>query len=634
VPRITRQSIEDVRQRADIVALIGDYTVLKKAGASWRGLSPFAQEKTPSFYVHPDKGFFYCFSTAQGGDLFRFLMLKEGLNFQEAVERAASRFAIPLQYDEGGPSREERSLRALLLGIHETAATAYAAAFNAADAAPIREYWTTQRRFSLATAEDFQIGYAPPDGASLARTLLKAGFAKDALSKCGLFTGMDYAPDPLRWRAKFRGRLIIPIRDAQGRVIAFTARLLPFIAQDERDPSREAKYVNSPETEIFHKSQVLFNLDRAKIAVGDDAPFVLVEGQLDAIRAYSCGVKTAIASQGTAIGAEHLALIHRYSRRVDALLDADRAGQAAALKLLPLAMRAGVEVRVLGVPGGKDPDEYFAAAGPEGWPAVRDNARSAIAFAVRGLLPTGGRTPMAQKLDALQSLFAMIAEAESAIVREDALSEVSRLASIDLTAIRRDFERFAHQRRRPAAAGNNTTANPADADGAGVSDGYAGSAAAAAAAPLNTAEEQLLALLLHHADLARPLASMLDAAWLDTAAPAGNLLNRVTAEITEGDWPGAEAAQALVESEQETNLLARLLLPLGEQATKEDPVVAANRCLGELFRRFVARRRQEISADITALPPADFEAARQLQKEDAELRTLLKKPPALPAGPV
>jgi DNA primase len=658
VPRITRQSIEDVRQRADIVALIGDYTALKKSGASWRGLSPFAPEKTPSFYVHPDKGFFYCFSTTQGGDIFRFLTLKEGLSFQEAVERTAARFNIPLQYEEGGPTREERSLRAQLLAIHEAAASLYAKAFKAKDAgaAEVRDYWTQQRRFSLEIAAQFQIGFAPVDGGGLARALLQAGFGKEALAKSGLFTGMDYAPDPLRWRPKFRGRLIIPIRDVQGRTVAFTARLLPFVTQDERDPTRDSKYVNSPETEIFHKSQILFNLDKAREAAsemakshagksGVDVPFVLVEGQLDAIRAYSCGITTAVASQGTSIGAEHLALLRRYTRRVDALLDADRPGQAAALKLLPLAMRAGIEVRVLGVPGGKDPDEYFAGAGAEGLQAVLDSATSAIAFAVRGLLPPGVTHSTTQKLDALQAIFEIIAEAESAVARDDALREVCRLARVDPIAAQRDFQRFEQGRRRRAVSAATTSAtattgaegtagNGADSGtGTGAGAGASGASQSASAAPpppLNTAEEKLLAFMLHYPGAASRLAERLDPAWIDTGTPVGRLLDRVAAAAVEGDWLGVETVHSLTESGEEANLVAGLLV-----AGRQVPGDAANAGLAALFNRFINRRRSEIAASIAALGAGDgAEDGAQLMELQRELTVLRKKlkepPPSLP----
>ncbi|MDR3229715.1 MAG: DNA primase [Puniceicoccales bacterium] len=623
--RITRQCVDDVRSRADFVALVNDYTALKKSGASWKGLSPFTSEKTPSFYVHPHKEMCWCFSTGQGGDIFRFIMLKEGLNFQEAVERVASRFGIEVKYEDtpGGESRDTRSLRAQLLTLHEVAVAHYAAAFFAKDAAAaqVREYWLTQRKFTAEVAEQFQIGFAPvADSGGLIRLLNKRGFTKNALAQSGLFTGVDYTPDPLRWHARFRGRLMIPIRDAQGRTVAFTARVLPFLPPDEKDPTRDAKYVNSPETEIFKKSQILFNLDKARAAArAGDTPVVLVEGQLDAIRAYTCGVTTAVAGQGTAIGHAHFMLLRRFTRRVDILLDSDRAGQDAMLKILPLALAAEIEARILHVPGGKDPDEYFADAGAEGWPAVRDSVSDATEFAAKALLPKGATAhSTAERMDALQKLFAIVAEAKSAVLRSEMLEKIVRLTLFDRRGVERDFEVFLRTFRSRANAGTSGADGAGGAGGAGggaaggsggaaassgggggaakaaqggsaVASGGSGAVAGGAAGqtggnapargngaygaarqvapsqplstvPLNSVEETLLVLALNHDTLPQVLAPQLEHEWLDASSAAGRLLNRVLAEAQEEQWRGKAMIHELPETEAEQNLVARLLV--------------------------------------------------------------------------
>ena len=449
------------------------------------------------------------------------------------------------------------------------------------------------------------------DGGGLARALLKAGFSGDVLRKSGLFVGMDYSPDPLRWRARFRGRLMIPIRDVQGRVVAFTARQLELTPKD--DPSHEAKYVNSPETEIFRKSLMLFNLDKARVNVREGMPLILVEGQLDAIRAYTCGVLTAVASQGTAIGAEHVALLRRYTNRVDVLLDADRAGQAAVLRLLPLAFQSGLDIRVLHVPGGKDPDEYFAAHGATGWPAVRDSAIGAIAFAVRALIPSDGTLTTVQKLDALQTLFAIIAQADSAVVRDETLNEVCRLASLDPNAVRSDFQRY-QQRQRHRPAGNATAvATGMDAGGGALS------------APLVTAEETLLALLLKTGtgEFAQAVASVVQHEWLDTSMVAGRLLDRVLAEIAYGDCQAP--LSALAETQEEINLFSQISF---SPVPFNDERAQVNECIVALFNRFVRRRRAEIARKIATLPAsAPPEKTRALQEEEISLRKALQLPP-------
>ncbi|MDR1498051.1 MAG: DNA primase [Puniceicoccales bacterium] len=635
MPRISRQSVDDVRQRADFVSLAGDYTTLKKVGSSWKGLSPFATEKTPSFYVHPDKGFFYCFSTSQGGDIFRFIALKEGLNFQESVERIAQRFGIPLKYEKGNLSHEDHSLRSQLLAIHEIATSFYFATFHEKNdlSASIRQYWINDRHFTLKIAEEFKIGFAPVNGGNLTQTLLKKGFSKEALAKSGLFTGIDYSPnDPRRWLPRFHGRLIIPIRDTQSRVVAFSARILPFSPQN--DPTREAKYLNSPETEIFHKSQILFNLDKARDAVrSSTAPIVLVEGQLDAIRAYSCGITTAVASQGTAISTEHIALLRRYTRRIDALLDADRAGQNAALKLIPLALRANIELRFLSIPNGKDPDEYLALAGTTGWHAIESTATTAIAYATRTFLPPNTPRSQAQKHDALQSLFEIIAQAESSTTRKDALNEICRIAGLDILSTDKDFhlfEKTLRRRRNNNDTDNNTTSPPPESPSS-----------------LNSATETLLYLALTYKTLITPLATITNPEWIDASTLAGQLLNRLLAAVTEGIWQHDQASHLLSETDSERDFLARTLItyntirpissPLKKTQThthatltEEEITAIANESLHKLFNLFARKRRDEINAIITSLPPDDTSTLPRLQKEENFLRQKLKSPPRLP----
>ncbi|MDR1817385.1 MAG: DNA primase [Puniceicoccales bacterium] len=665
MPKITRQSIEDVRQRADIVAFIGDYTHLKKEGAKYRGLSPFATEKTPSFYVNPDKGFFYCFSTAQGGDIFKFLIIKEGLNFQESVERVAARFGIRLEYEQADVAPEDATLRAQLYAIHEIAAARYAAAFRERDSGGefIREYWTARRRFPLETAEEFQIGFAPVSGGDIAASLLATRrFSTEALKRCGLFVGTDYSNDPRRWRARFRGRLIIPIRDTQGRVVAFTARQLELTPTD--DPTHDAKYINSPETDIFHKSQILFNLDKAREEVrkierakpAEPPAVLLVEGQLDAIRCHSCGLRTAVAGQGTSIGADHFRLIKRFASRVDALLDADRAGQAALFnKVLPGAIAEGLETRVLSVPGGKDPDEYFAAAAAgdgsaggagdatariaEARAALLATSRSALAFAMDTLLPPDRRHSPEEKDAALTTLLDLVEAQSAPVKRAEMRREITRATGIEervmdevlrqrARAKRIEQRRAAARKSAPPPAVPAPTVPPEDygADPVIVGNGNdAGTVPATAASPAaetspavlagrrfrgavkpkhNSQEEVLLKLVVNHTGVAEALAPVLNHVFLDKSEPAGQLLDRVLAEAQEGQWAGAEMLPELAETEEERNFVALIFAApsedggaaagTGAAAIKDTPEELTNRALEEL----IAQRGQPLYEDI------------------------------------
>ncbi|TAG30916.1 MAG: DNA primase, partial [Verrucomicrobia bacterium] len=299
MPRLKDSCKQDLKLRISIVDVVARVATPRRAGGSkFKALCPFHQEKSPSFHFDADKGFYKCFGCGKAGDIFSFVQETEGLNFTEAVETLAQRFNVPLEYEEGvsGPSREERSLRQELFDLHEFATDHLHQAFKGAGeaAAWMRRYWTVERRFPSELADEFKIGLADPSGSGLGAAMLRKKFSEAAIRACGLFYLYDDALLTVQaLRPRFRGRLMIPIRDHQGRVVAFTARQTALTPAD--DNSRDAKYVNSPETPIFSKSNLLFNLDRARAHVGEGKPFVMVEGQLDALRCWSVGLKTAIA---------------------------------------------------------------------------------------------------------------------------------------------------------------------------------------------------------------------------------------------------------------------------------------------------------------------------------------------------
>ena len=258
--RIKDTYVTDLKARVPILDVVTAHVKLKRAGKSWKGLSPFSQEKTPSFYVHPDKNMFKCFSTDKGGDAIRFVQLVENLTFVEALETLGTRFNFPVEYEHGSASeaRQASSVRAELFQMHEEASSWYRERFLAEDegGAFIRDYWTKQRNFPLELAEEFEVGFAPVKG-GIGALFREKQYRKEALGKSGLFFSGG--------SERFRGRLMIPIRETQGRIVAFTARQLELTPQD--DPAREAKYVNSPETPIFRKGNLLFNMDKARLHV-------------------------------------------------------------------------------------------------------------------------------------------------------------------------------------------------------------------------------------------------------------------------------------------------------------------------------------------------------------------------------
>jgi DNA primase len=622
MPVIKPTCINDLKMRVSVVDVVSRVATLKKAGNRFKGLCPFHQEKTPSFHVDPDKGFFKCFGCGKAGDIITFVRETEGLGFTEAIEALGQRFGIVIEYEEGsgGPSREERSLRQEIFDLHEQAAAHFHQAFLASDATGdfMRGYWTDQRKFPRELAEEFRIGAAGPDGSGLGAFLMRRKFSEAALRQCGLFFVREEATLTLgALKPRFRGRLMIPIRDHQGRVVAFTARQTALTPED--DPAREAKYVNSPETPIFTKGNLLFNLDRARTAVGEGHPFVLVEGQLDALRCWQVGLKTAIAPQGTSITEPQLQLLRRYHTQVECFLDSDAAGQKASLRFLPMALKAGLEVRFLTLAGaGKlDPDLLFQEKGLPAYEDLRRSSLSAVAYAGGAFLPNARGATAEQQSRAAQAIVELIAASESSVVRENLLAEASRHLLLPQRVLQQELEDFLARRGRQAAA------RPSPA--AAVADAAPGPRAAAGITP----EHELLLILLHFETLARPLADALPHDWIDTGHPAGRLLNRFLAEIAHDHWPGREQLDPLLESEEERALVASLLF---ETPQLDEPIRQVTQGLARLRLRALTPRLRQIELDL-ANPRTDIDSDPiSLLKERSELQRQLQQPITLHAA--
>lgn len=618
MPQIARRSIDALRDKADIVSLAGEYTQLRQRGREWWGLSPFKTERTPSFKVNPDSGLWYCFSTQQGGDVFKLVMAREGLDFVEAVERVATRFGHQLEYESGRPG-EAPSLRRQLLEIHDLVADYWHRCLrdDPQHGDWIRRYWTETRRFPLEVADDFRIGFAPVDDARLLQGLLRKGFEPAALAGSGLFFGTERSPDPARWRCRFRGRLVIPIRDIQGRPIAFTARSLEITPQD--DPTREAKYVNSPETELFKKTRTIFNFDRAKDNRPGGEPFVLVEGQLDAIRCHAAGIPGAVAAQGTAVTEEHLTQIKRFSNQLLVFLDADAAGQKAALRLLPIGLRAGLDIRFVAVPDGKDPDTFFSEpANAARWPELVAAARSSMQFCVRSLIPPeAAGQPLAARLSRLGELFQVLDQCGAEEIAQEALTEAARIAGIGIREVHLAYERDRSSRRaqRPAAQLQAMAPGLAPAD--------------AARQPLSTPETDLCRILLSREGCILDISQVLPLEWVETETPVGKLLGALLSEALHGEFDNLRSALGRLDSDSQATAARMSGEPLGEQVDETEVRRMLNAALRSFHSRHILSRIRTLDARIASHPPGDLEGLGQLQREKIELRRALQSPPSL-----
>ena len=622
MPVIKPTCLRDLKVRVNIVDVVSRVATLRKAGSRFKGLCPFHNEKSPSFHVDPDKGLYHCFGCGKSGDTIQFVRDTEQLGFTEAIEALGKRFGVPIEYEEGsgGPSREERSLRQEIFDIHELAAEHFHQVFKGASAtgAWMRAYWTDKRRFTLELADEFKRGAAEPADSTLAAALLKKKFSEEALRQCGLFFVRDGAIMGLgSFKSRFRGRLMIPIRDHQGRVVAFTARQTDLTPED--DPAREAKYVNSPETPIFTKGNLLFNLDRARTQAGEGKPFVLVEGQLDALRSWSVGLKTAIAPQGTSITEGQLVLLRRYHTQVECFFDGDSAGQKAALRFLPMALKAGLEVRFLGGATDTkiDPDLLFLKKGLAGYDEVRKGALSAMAFACHALLPSPETATPEQKARIAQELHALILNAESEVARSQFLAEAAQLLRLPLSALQRDFDAQRVRLNRQQAA---RPAAPATSEGAPVSEIPQG-------ATKDTSEHHLLLFILHFETLGRPLSLTLPHDWIDLTHPAGVLLNRFLAEFEQDSWPGHDHLETLLESQEERALVASLLF---ESPKVDDPIKVANEALRQIQSRALEPRSRQIELALANAHADSNVDANSLFKELLDIKRQLRAPLRLP----
>ena len=603
MPRVTQSSLETIKHQVNLVDVVSPYVQLKRAGRSWKGLSPFTQEKTPSFYVHPDRGFYKCFSTGEGGDCFTFIMKQENLEFGEAIEFLAKKFNITLEYEAGGPSREEVSLRKQLFELHELATTWFHQQFMDSDeAAPVRDYWKNQRGFTAETAKEVKIGYAPAARDAFALYCKERKISPAAMHQSGLFFAREGERNHEYFKSRFRGRLMIPIRDVQGRVVAFTARQLAQTPED--DPAREAKYVNSPETPIFHKGRILFGMDHARTHLKEGGSFLLVEGQLDAIRCWSVGLHTAVAPQGTAITDDQMHLLRRYEpSSVECLLDGDSAGRKAALRALPLAFKAGLEFRFLLLPEKADPDDLLRQHGAEALEPLRKTAKSGIELAIADSLPEGRAPTTHEKTTALRTIFELLHHVQSEVAREDYIQIAARLVNVDPQAALRDFQKV------PAPRPSFNSEQSAETTPKPTRD------------PLLTqATWELLWLVLHHPEYGNKLSEIIDYEWINTNSTTGSLLSRLLAELREGLIENANEVETIIDTVEERQLLADIH---SRELSVEEPAKHIASCLDRLRRNYVDAQVKELRQKSMNAEP---EMQIRLMREQKMLLSHLKVP--------
>lgn len=563
---IPPEIVEQVRHACDIVDVIGSYVPLKKSGAKYKALSPFNKEKTPSFFVDPAKQIFKCFSSGHGGDVFKFLMVHDNMSFPEAVRRLAQRAGIVIP--ENGPhDPEARSRREELLALNAAVADWWHKLLRSDPSAEAARAYLKSREFGSDMAEEFGLGYAPEGWDSTLTWAKKAGYSPSALEAGRLVATSESG----RVYDFFRGRLMIPIYNDAGEVVAFSGRLL--------DPEAKAqKYVNSHETPVFIKSRILFGLNKTKRAIIEEGSAIVCEGQIDLMRCWQKGIRNIVASQGTAFTDSHARILKRLAGEVVICFDADNAGQNAAQRSIDVLLKEDLQVRIARIPKGEDPDSLLRKQPV----TVFENILREAKDYTRHLLDTACEaeditSPRGRGLVA-QKLALVIAKIPNAVQREGFLLEVARRLQVPRAVLEEEVRKAEGQQRRAPTATEETQTAPSEQQ--------------ASTEPLHVDKmiEALLSLLLATSELVPQVTRQLNHAWIEDLGGADVLLQLLDAHAHDA-WE--DAVQFMEECDERTkNYLAGLLLTPSPTPTETTLEKYADQLIQNLEKRWKQQRLQ------------------------------------------
>jgi DNA primase len=425
---------ERVKQQADIVRVIGEYVRLKKTGQNFTGLCPFHQEKSPSFAVHPVRQIYHCFGCGVSGDVFKFVMELEKLSFPEAIRAVAEKCGIPIPKprEHSPEERRENQQRAVLIDMHRDAAAFFSRQLHEAPEGKVACAYLEDRGLDREAMKQFGMGFAPSGGDGLLRQL-KSKYPEKLLEASGLFSRDQGG----RLYDKFRRRIMFPISNESGKVIAFGGR-----AMGDEMP----KYMNSPETPIYTKSSVLYHLDRAKETLRQSDFGILVEGYMDAIAVARAGISNVIASCGTSLAEPQIKLLGRYTRRVVVNYDPDTAGQAATERSLLLLLEKEFDVRVLALPGGADPDKFIKEQGADAYRKLLAQAPPYLDYLI-GRARKMDRSTAAGKVAALNFLLPYVQRLPDRLLRSEWATRIASELRVDEPVFREALRRAAVERR-------------------------------------------------------------------------------------------------------------------------------------------------------------------------------------------
>src|SRR6266567_2361930 len=430
---------ERIRAANDIVDVIGSYLPLKRAGVNFVALCPFHKEKTPSFNVSAQRQIFHCFGCHKGGDVFKFVMEHESVDFVEALRRLADRAKIPLEHEKSPIEQQSRHLKEKLLQIHEQITQRWQSALANEGSGQIARDYLAKRGVSAEGVKHFRLGYAADLWDDCVNWSKNKGHELAVVEKAGLILRKEGSDG---YYDRFRGRLMFPICDEQGRVIGFSGRVL---SGDEKT----AKYVNSPETPIFIKSKVFFGLDKSKRALLDAEYAIVCEGQLDLIACFMAGIENIVAPQGTAFTADHARILKRYVEEVVLCFDSDEAGQSAAVRVLDSLLASGLAIRVATVPPPHDPDSFIKTFGGEAFKQLIQHAEGFFDYYLNRLCATNELSTDKGRLAILRSMAEAVHKTGNGVLIDKYAQKTALRLGVQPDAVRAEFKKLRGQTTAP-----------------------------------------------------------------------------------------------------------------------------------------------------------------------------------------
>ncbi len=428
--RFDHRQLEEIRQRADLAAIVARYVTLKRSGRNFVGLCPFHQEKTPSFHVHSDRQFYYCFGCKESGDVFAFLMHMERISFPEAVERLAEEVGVELQKSELSPEERRRQEKIeRIIHINQIAARYFQQCLGEPGGRAARTY-LEKRGIDAATQKRFAIGYAPPGWRDLLAALEEQGVTSEEAVEAGLAVKREgKAPFDI-----FRHRIMFPILDVHGRVVGFGGRAL--------DPSEKAKYINTPQTIAYSKSEHLFGLYQAREGARRTGRLIVCEGYTDVTALSQAGVTNVVASLGTAFTAEHAELLSRWAKEVVLAFDADAAGRAAAEHSLEHLVQKGLQVRIAVLPEGEDPDSLVRSKGVQAFKEIVASALTLLDYKIERAFESRKVDDIEGRLTVVRAVLPILADIDSPVAQEAYVELVAERLDISRAALVAELRRF------------------------------------------------------------------------------------------------------------------------------------------------------------------------------------------------